>query len=331
MEHRRLGGSDVEVSVVTFGAWAIGGWLWGPQDASDAVAGIRKALELGVTSIDTAAVYGFGHSEELVAEALDGRKREEVQILTKFGLRWDTDEGSQPFDTTDLAGRPVTVVRNSRPESVMEECERSLRRLKTDYIDVYQCHWPDKDTPVEETFGAVSTLLEQGKILAAGVSNYTVEQMSAARRAAPLASSQPPFSMINRAAERDVIPYCREHNVGVLTYSPLQRGLLTGKITEDYTFAEGDHRAGDRFFQPANVRKVNAFLEQIRPIADAHDATLAQLVIAWTIRRPGVTAALVGARNVRQAGENAAAADVSVTEEEVARIDEHLAALKLEA
>jgi len=330
MEYRKLGKTDVEVTRIILGAWAIGGWMWGGQDEADAIAAIRRSLELGITTIDTAAVYGFGRSEEIIAKALDGVKRGDVQLLTKYGLRWDRPEGELRFDTVDNEGRPIKVMRNSRPDSVIEECERSLKRLRTDHIDLFQCHWPDPSTPMAETFGAIARLIEQGKVLAAGVSNYSVEQMAEAHRVVPLAASQPPYSMVNRGAEDDVIPYCVSSGISVIVYSPLQRGLLTGKITEDYRFGPGDHRAANAFFRPANVRRVNAMLNKMRPFAESHGATLAQVVIAWTLRRRGITAALVGARNVRQAGENAEAAGVKLSEEEIQRIDALLDEVKLD-
>ncbi len=332
MDYRQLGNTDIHVPAVIFGAWAIGGWMWGPQDHDDAIAAIRSALDAGINAIDTAAVYGFGQSEELVAEAIADRKREELVLLTKFGLRWDHGGGGTVrfMDTRDLEGKALSVYKYARPESVIEECERSLKRLKTDYIDVYQIHWPDETTPVEETFGAIETLLKQGKIRAAGVSNYTTDLLARAHAVVPLAASQPAYSMVLRDAEDEMIPWCREHHVGVIVYSPLQRGLLTGKIRPGQSFAEGDHRAGNVFFQPKNVRAVNAFLDEIRPIAEAHHATLAQLVIQWTVRRPGITAALVGARNAKQAKENAAALDFMLREEEIARIDERLAGVTIE-
>jgi len=326
MDYRELGQSSIKVSPVIFGAWAIGEWMWGHQDHNDAIAAIRAGLDAGINAIDTAAVYGFGHSEELIAEALAGRKREDVVLLTKFGLRWDHGgKGTvRFFETKDLQGNVLSVYKYASPESVIEECERSLKRLKTEYIDVYQIHWPDDTTPVEDTFGAIAKLMEQGKVRAVGVSNYTPELLPRAHAITPLAPCQPPFSMVLRDAEKDVIPWCREHNVGVIVYSPLQRGLLTGKIKPGHTFAEGDHRAGNAFFSPANIQAVNVFLEKIRPLAEAHNATLAQLVIAWTIRRPGITAALVGARNVKQATENAGALRLSLRDDEIAQINKHL-------
>lgn len=329
IEMRQLGTSDLKVTAITFGAWAIGEWMWGEQDDEDARTAIRTALDHGMTTIDTAAVYGFGRSEELVAEAIEGR-RDEVQLLTKFGLRWDSDQGEPFMETTGLDGSPVRLYKNSRPDSIVEECERSLRRLKTDRIDLYQCHWRDKTTAVDATMEALAKLMEQGKVRAVGVSNYTVEEVEQAAKVVELASVQPPYSMVNRGIEEDLLPYCIEHGIGVLPYSPLQRGLLTGKITMDYEFDEGDHRADNAYFKPVNRKRVLGFLDKIRPIAEAHDATLAQLVINWTIHRQGITSALVGARNEKQARENAQAAGFTLTEDETATINGHLDELELE-
>lgn len=332
MEYRQLGNSDVTVSAITYGAWAIGGWMWGRQDHDDAIAAIRTSIDAGITTIDTAAVYGFGRSEELIAEAIAG-KREKVVIMTKFGLRWDSHgKGEMRWDTHDLQGNPITIRKYASPESVVLECERSLQRLQTDYIDVFQIHWPDPTTPMEDTFTAVEKLLKQGKIRAAGVSNFTPELLAQASAIMPLAVSQPPFSMVLReAAEKGgVIPWCIEHGVGVVAYSPLQRGLLTGKIKPGQEFAKDDHRRENFLFTPTNIERISAFLEKIRPIAQAHSATLAQLVINWTTRQPGITAALVGARNAQQASENAKALDFALTDKELARINTELAELKIE-
>ena len=321
MEYRKLGDTELEISAITFGAWAIGGWMWGGADEADAIAAIQKAMELGVTTIDTAAVYGFGRSEEIVRKAIADR-RDEVQILTKFGLRWDRPEGTLRFDTFDLEGRPLRIMRNGRADSVIEECERSLKRLGTDHIDLYQQHWPDPSTEIEETYSAIDKLLKDGKILAAGVSNFSVEQMQQVHKIIPLASSQPPYSMVNRGAEADVLPYCRENNIGVIVYSPLQRGLLTGKITMDYKFNEGDHRSENAFFAPANRKRILEMLAKLQPIASAYDMTLTQLILHWTIHREGITAALVGARNPLQAEENALACEFAISAEDMQRIDE---------
>jgi aryl-alcohol dehydrogenase-like predicted oxidoreductase len=330
MEYRRLGSSDVKVSVVTFGSWAIGGWMWGKQDEADAIAAIETSIAEGATSIDTAAIYGFGTSEEIIGKVIAKRKRDQVQILTKYSMHWDKQEGEFFFDSKDNAGHPVKIYLNARKKDVLEECEKSLRRLRTDYIDLYQCHWRDHTTPVSETMEAMEKLLKDGKIRAAGVSNFSVEDVQEAMKTVPLASYQGPYSMVKRDLEKDVLPFCRKHRLAVLAYSPLQRGLLTGKFTENTPFAEGDNRASSQHFQAENLKRVNEMLKEIRPIASAHKATIAQVVIHWTIRRPGITAALVGARNAKQARENAAAAALSLSAEELARIDELISGLKLD-
>lgn len=330
MQYRQLGSSDLKISAVTFGAWAIGGWMWGGADEADAVAAIQAGIDAGVTSIDTAPMYGYGRSEEIVGKAITGR-RDALQILTKYCLRWNAKEGEFLFSPDDPRFGKTDVYRNARPESIMYECEQSLRRLGIDCIDLYQCHWRDGTTPLEVTMEAMDKLVQQGKIRAAGVSNFTVEEIAACKAVFPLASDQPPFSMVHRQVEADVLPYCRENNIGVIVYSPLQRGLLTGKITPGYRFNPGDHRADSPLFKGENLRKVNTFLDKIRPVADGHRATLAQLVIAWTIRQPGITAALVGARNPSQVTENAAAADLKITDEEMSTINSLLDELKLDA
>lgn len=323
MEYRKLGKSNIEVSVISFGAWAAGGWMWGGTDQKEAVKAIQKSIDLGVTSIDTAPVYGFGLSEEIVGEAI-GSNRKGVQILTKYGLRWDTPRGLFHFDSEDANGNFVKINKYAGKQGVIEECERSLKRLKTDYIDLYQIHWPDPTTPIEETMEAVAKLLQDGKILAAGVSNYSVDQLQEAEKTVPLASNQVPYSMINRGIEANVIPYCLEQNIGVLAYSPLQRGLLTGKIKAGHQFASGDHRPGTPFFKPENIVITQQFLDKIRPIAAERNITLSQLVINWTIQMPGITAALVGARNPAQAEENAKAAQFRLTAEEIGLINSYL-------
>ena len=316
MQPRQLGTSDVFVSPVIFGAWAIGGWMWGGTDEQDAIGAIHAGIDNGVTTIDTAAIYGQGLSEELVAKAIEGR-RDRVQITTKCGRRWDSAEGSDPWEYQDRLGNPVTIRSNSRPDSIFRECEQSLRRLRTDVIDLYQIHWPDKTTPIDVAMGAMVKLKEQGKIRAFGVSNYNLEQMRIGKRAAPqLASLQPPYSLIQRGIEKDLLPFCRENDISVIVYSPLERGLLTGKVTPDRQFPPGDHRATHKYFTVENRKRVLAALEKIKPIADRHKASYAQVVINWTIHEPGVTAALVGARNAEQSAHNAQAMRFTLTEDE---------------
>ncbi len=320
MKFRKLGSTELELSVITFGAWAIGGWMWGGTDRKQAIEAIRASVDAGATSIDTAPIYGMGLSEELVAEALEGVPRNKVQILTKFGLRWRTPKAGEQPDAEDADGNPLLVYRFAGRNSIIEECEDSLRRLKTDYIDLYQLHWPDKSVPIDESMEAVLRLLEQGKIRYAAVCNYNAQQMAEALKTAPIVANQVPYSMVLRDIEKEVVPYCLEHGLGILAYSPLQRGLLTGKIKPGQSFPEGDHRDGNRYFTDGFVTKTNTFLDAIQPIADRHEATLAQLVLAWTLEQPGITVALAGARNADQAKQNAKAADVQLSADEVSDI-----------
>jgi aryl-alcohol dehydrogenase-like predicted oxidoreductase len=319
MTPRQLGSSDVFVSPVIFGAWAIGGWMWGGNDDREAIEAIHASLDAGVNTIDTAAIYGMGHSEVLVGRAING-KRDKVVIATKCGMRWDTAEGSDPWPQKDNQGKDVVIRKNAKPESIAFECEQSLRRLGVEVIDLYQIHWPDTSTKVEDSMAAMVKLRDQGKIRAIGVSNYDVEWLRSASKVAPVASDQPPYSLIQRKIEKDVLPFCRESNIGVVVYSPLERGLLTGAVTPERQFPPGDHRAGHKFFTVENRKRVLASLEKIKPIAQAHKASLAQLVINWTIHEPGITAALVGARNAEQARHNAGAMNFTLTGDERGQI-----------
>ncbi|MGJ1205466.1 aldo/keto reductase [Sphingobacterium lactis] len=316
MEYRNLGDSEINASVIAFGAWAAGGWMWGSTDRKDAVEAIIASFEHGVTSIDTAPIYGQGTSEEIVGEALKNIPRDQTQILTKFGMRWDLAEGDFAFHSKMNNGDDIEIYKYAGKESVIHECEQSLKRLGTDYIDLYQIHWPDSTTPLDETFEAVVQLIEQGKVRYAGVCNYTSQLMAEAEKTVPLVSNQIPFSMVNRAVEEDAVPYCIKHNKAVLAYSPMERGLLTGKIHPGYEFKEGDHRAKLPHFQPDFINRTNILLERIKPLADDKGVTLGQLVLRWTVDRPGITVALAGARNAKQSVENAKAMDILLTDEE---------------
>jgi aryl-alcohol dehydrogenase-like predicted oxidoreductase len=329
MEYRQLGNTDLKVSAVTFGAWAIGGWMWGGAEKKDALEAIHASYDHGVTSIDTAPIYGQGRSEEIVGKALRGLPRDKVQILTKFGMRWDETKGTFDFRSTDNAGKPIDIYRYAGKNSIVKECEDSLRRLGTDYIDLYQIHWPDITTPVAETMEALSQLLKQGKIRAAGVCNYPVSLMAEAERTLSLASNQVPYSMVERTIEEDVVPYCIQHNKAIIAYSPLQRGLLTGKIKPDHVFAAGDHRPSTKFFIPENIRRIDNFLENLQDLAWEKNAFISQLVIRWTIEQPGITIALVGARDKDQAIQNAKAINVQLSKNEIAFINDELKKLEL--
>jgi aryl-alcohol dehydrogenase-like predicted oxidoreductase len=329
MEYRQLGESNLKVSAITFGAWAIGGWMWGGAERKDALAAIQASVDHGVTSIDTAPVYGQGLSEEIVGEALKSIPRDKVQILTKFGMRWDLAKGTLAFKSQDNSGKAIDIYKYAGRESVIQECENCLKRLGTDHIDLFQIHWPDVTTPIAETFEALLRLQEQGKILEAGVSNYNVEQMKEAEKTIRLASNQVPFSMVERTIEGELVPYCIQHKKGILAYSPLQRGILTGKIKPGHSFNEGDHRPDTRFYKPDNITRINAFLDELRPMAESKGATLAQLVIRWTIERPGITVALVGARDANQAIQNAKAIEVKLSPEEIDFINQRLYKMEL--
>ena len=328
MEKVALGKSEVKVCPVTFGAWAIGGWMWGGADRKDALDALDTALDKGMTTIDTAPVYGFGRSEEIVGKAIKG-KREKVEILTKYGLRWDTDQGAFYFKTRDNQGKPVSLHKSASRESVIAECEQSLKRLGTDYIDLYQIHWPDPTTPIDETMEAVQRLIEQGKVRAAGVCNYDASQASEAASSLLLASDQVPYSMVKRNIEEELVPWCRDNDVSILAYSPLQRGLLTGKVTPGYKFNAGDTRPFSHYFSEENLVRINGFLDDLKPIAEAHDASLTQLVIRWTLQQPGITVALVGARNRAQVLDNAGALDFELSDEEIRQINDKLDKLDL--
>jgi len=329
MEYRKLGASELELSVVTFGAWAAGGWMWGGNEHASAVEAIKASYDLGVTSIDTAPAYGQGTSEEIVGEAIKGIPRDKVQILTKYGLRWDTRQGNFFFSSFNNQGEPIEIYRYSGKDGIIKECENSLRLLKTDYIDLYQIHWADPTTPIHETMEAVAKLVESGKVRYAGVCNYTAEQMKEAENYIHLVSNQVPYSMVNRGIEKELVPYILRNNKAILAYSPLERGLLTGKIKPGHQFAEGDHRSGLSSYSNDNIVRTNAFLQKIKPMAIAKHATLGQLVIRWTVEQPGITIALVGARNAEQAVQNAKALDIQLNTDEIELITKELDQLQL--
>ncbi len=320
MDLRTLGKSEVKVTPIAFGAWAIGGWMWGGAEDKTALRAISASYDMGITTIDTAPVYGFGKSEELIGKAMAGVPRDRYQILTKFGMNWQTEQGEYFFDTTDNQGKPIKMYKFSGKEKVIQECEDSLRRLKTDYVDLLQIHWADMTTPISETMEAVAKLIKQGKVRAAGVSNYSAEQVEEALKTVNIASNQVPYSLINRSIEKDVIPQAIRRGVSIIPYSPLQRGLLTGKIKRDHKFGEGDTREGNLYYKPENIDRANALLQKIKPIADAHQATVSQLVINWTVNQPAMGTVLVGARDEQQVKDNVSALNFKLSEHELKTI-----------
>lgn len=316
---RKIGSSDVAISPITFGAWAIGGWMWGGAEEQESIGAIRASIDAGITSIDTAPMYGFGLSEEIIGKAIKDYDRSKIEILTKFGMRWDTDKGTLKMKDVDREGKEVEIKLYSGYDSIINEVEKSLQRLQTDYIDLIQMHWPDATTPIEESMRAMEKLLQEGKVRAIGVCNYSGEQMEEAERTVRLHANQIPYSMLKQDVERDVIPYAVVNNVGVIAYSPLERGLLTGKYNMDSVFADTDHRSG--YFKQYNMDKVNTLLRRLSEFAEKYSCTTAQLVLAWTIHQPGITAALAGARNARQAMENAKALQVNINDADLQQIN----------
>ena len=329
MNKRKLGNSDLEITEIAFGAWAIGGWMWGGTDRNEAIRAIETAIDNGMTTIDTASIYGFGLSEELVREAVKG-KRARTQILTKFGMAWSGNKGTFHFTSRDNDGKTIDIYKYASKKKVLQDCEDSLRRLGTDYIDLFQIHWPDASTPVSETMEALEILISEGKIRAGGVCNYPLDLLVEAGKTFSLASEQVPYSMVRRDIEKDIVPYCMEKNIGILAYSPMQRGLLAGKIKPGHKFNEGDNRPDTPYYKEPNISNILHFLEKIRPIAEGHIATLSQLVLNWTINQPGITCALAGARNPQQTLENIGATRFKLTEDEMSSINKYISEIKID-
>jgi aryl-alcohol dehydrogenase-like predicted oxidoreductase len=329
MEKRKLGNTDIHISEIAFGAWAIGGWMWGGADARDAVKAIETATDNGMTTIDTASVYGFGLSEELVGKAIKG-KRDKVEVLTKFGMSWSGKEGEYFFDTKDNSGNSISIYKHSSKNKVISNCEASLKRMKTDYIDLFQIHWPDATTPVSETMEALELLIAQGKIRAGGVCNYPAGLLAEACETFPVASEQVPYSMVRRDIEAEILPYSISKNISILAYSPLQRGLLTGKIKPGHKFNDGDTRPSTPYYKEPNLSNILGLLEKLKPVAEAHNSTLSQLVLNWTILQPGITCALAGARNPEQVLENLGASKFRLKEEEIKLINKYISELSID-
>lgn len=320
MKYRPLGDSRIQASVVGFGAWAIGGWSWGGTNESDAIAAIHAAIDNGVNLIDTAPAYGFGLSEELVGKAIADR-RDKVVLASKCGLVWDTADGQfhTYADEKSYSSEPskIELRKLLRADSIVTQIEASLKRLKTDYIDLFQTHRPDNTTTIEETAKTLFKLRQDGKIRAIGVSNVSVDQLKEYSKYCTVSTDQERFSILDRKIENDLIPHCRANKIAMLAYSPLAKGLLTGKIGPNRKFNPGDQRLTNTMFSEENRKKVANLLKKFKPIADGHNIELSQLAIAWAISQPGLTHALCGARNPQQAIENAKAAQIELTEEEL--------------
>ncbi|BBD62649.1 aldo/keto reductase [Nostoc sp. HK-01] len=300
MEKRKLGTSAVEITPIIVGTWQAGKRMWVGIEDADSIKAIRAAFEAGITTVDTAEVYGEGHSERIVAEALSD-VRDQVQYATKV------------------------FSNHLKYDQVIEACDRSLKNLKTDYIDLYQIHWPagsfnSEIVPIEETMNALNHLKQQGKIRAIGVSNFSRAQLAQASQYGRIDSLQPPYSLFWRQVEQDAMPYCSENQISILAYSPLAQGLLTGKFPRGQKFAPEDNRSSNKLFQGENFEHAQQALDKLRPIAERHHCTLAQLALAWLIAQPQANA-IAGARYPEQAKDNAKAADVKLSVEEIAEID----------
>lgn len=324
MEYRKLGASDLKLSAITYGAFAIGGNMWGGNEQKDSIDSVRASIDNGVTTLDTAPFYGFGLSEEMIGEAIKGYDRTKIQLLSKFGLVWNgSDHGKgEFFFNAEQNGKKIPVFKYASKANVIREVEESLTRLKTDYIDLLQIHWPDATPPIAETMEALELLIQQGKIRAAGVSNYSLDQVKEARQTLGVVSNQVGYSMLNRGIEKDLVPYALENNLGIIVYSPMERGLLTGKYFNDGKLKSNDHRNG--YFQQFNLEKVKVFLTVIEPIAADKNASLSQLILRWTSLQPGIAVVLAGARNAGQALDNAKAMDLNLTAEEISFINTEL-------
>lgn len=311
-ELRQLGNSDLEITPIGVGAWAMGGggwqFSWGNQDDKDSVSAIRAAVDAGINWIDTAAVYGLGHSEEIVGEALK-QVSKKPYIFTKCERRWDNDRKIFP---------------SLKADSIRKECEDSLRRLKIDKIDLYQVHWPEPDADIEEGWTEMARLKEEGKVRWIGVSNFNVQQMKRAQKIAPITSLQPPYSLLVRKAEPEILPFARQNNIGVIVYSPMRAGLLSGKMTKERVekLDQDDWRRRDKDFQEPQLSKNLELVEVLRKIGERHRRTPGEVAIAWTLHNPAVTAAIVGLRRADQVQGTMGALEFRLSDQEAREIEE---------
>jgi aryl-alcohol dehydrogenase-like predicted oxidoreductase len=316
MQTRKFGHTDMQVTPIGLGAWAIGGgnyqFGWGSQDDQESIATIQRALDLGINWIDTAAVYGLGHSEEVVGKALrewTGGNR--PYIFTKCGRVWN--------EQRQVSG-------NVSAQSIRQEAENSLRRLQVEAIDLYQMHWPDPDPQIEEGWSEMAKLKSEGKVRHIGISNFSVSQMERIQKIAPIDSLQPPYSIIRRDIEKDILPYCQEHNIAVIVYSPMASGLLTGAMTKERIeqLPQDDWRKRDQNFQEPRLSRNLELARLLTDIGYPHNMSPANVAIAWTLHHPAVTAAIVGARHPQQVNENIEAAEFRLSDDEIEQIDKFL-------
>ena len=312
MKTRRLGNSDLDITLIGLGAWAIGGdWQfgWGSQEDSDSIAAIHRALELGINWIDTAAVYGLGHSEEVVAKALAQWSGQQPHVFTKCGMIWND-------------ARQVDY--SLKGQSIRQECENSLRRLAIDVIDLYQIHWPADDLPeTEEGWSELAKLQQEGKVRWIGASNFSLEELRRAQAIAPITSLQPPYSLIRREIETDILPWCKEQNVGVIVYSPMASGLLSGAMTRKRAAAlpPNDWRSRNPEFQEPKLSKNLQLAERLDTVGQQHGRNAGEVAIAWVLQHPAVTGAIVGARNAKQVEGIIGAAEIELSPQEAGSLN----------
>ena len=314
---RTLGNSDLQLTPIGFGAWAIGGgnweFAWGPQDDDESIGAIHRALDLGINWIDTAAIYGLGHSEEVVGRAVKSWPGAKPLVFTKCSMRWHQDR---------------TIYRSLKAGSLAEELERSLRRLGVEAVDLYQIHWPNPEEELEEGWETLARFREQGKIRWVGVSNFSAEQMKCVQKIAPITSLQPPYSMLRRAVEAEVLPFAEKHGIGVINYSPMVSGLLTGSMTAERVaaFPADDWRRRAVEFNEPRLSKNLRLVELLREIGGGHGVSPGVVAVAWTLRNPAITAAIVGGRSGKQVAGIAPALHFRLSTDEFTRINEFLAA-----
>lgn len=311
MERVRFGKTDLDVSVIVLGTWVTGGWAWGGSDEKEAKSAILRALDLGINFIDTAPVYGFGKSEEIVGEALKqyGRDRD-VVIATKCGLEWDDRQN---------------IRRNTSPERICHEVDQSLRRLGVERIDLYQIHWPDSTVLMEKSMETMLKLQESGKIRYVGLSNFNREQIERCLTVGSVQSLQPPFNLFEREAEQELFPFCVDQGIATLTYGGLCRGLLTGKFSGDETFPRGDLRRADPKYKPDRFRQYVKAVDDLKKLAAKYEKSPAQFALRWALQQPGVTTVIAGARTARQVDDNAGVSGWRITEDDLAAVEKILA------
>jgi len=319
MRFVKLGNSQIMVSVIGLGAWAIGGKWWGGTDEKESIEAIQASIDSGINFIDTAPAYGQGLSERFIEKALRGR-RDKVVIATKCGLRWDLKKGLYFFDYAP----GVPIYKYLSRESIEYELDQSLKRLGTDYIDLYQSHWQDPTTPISETMETFLRLKEKGKIKAIGVSNASLEEIKEYSRYGVIDSDQEKYSLLDRSLESDLLPWCEKNTVSVLAYSSMSKGLLTGKMSPDREFKKGDVRFGDQRFSAENIKRVNELLEKhLKTVTEKHNASYGHITTAWLLKNLKVIA-LCGARNKEQAVENARAGNIELDGDDIKKVDDFI-------